>query len=112
MTDSEKRNDSRLPVSWRATVTTDDETSFPVEIRDVSLAGTLVASESELPIGTQLILNVDGLGEFAGEIRWTSEGTLGLTLIAGPDLLLKKFAEKAGADLSEVPEKPEEDVGP
>ncbi len=108
MVHTEKRNDERLPVLWHGTITTEDELSFPCQIMDVSHAGTLISVDANLALGAELVLTVEGIGEFACEIRWVGNSELGLTLIAGPDLLLKKFAEKAGASLSKSPEVPDQ----
>ncbi|MCJ9428207.1 PilZ domain-containing protein [Kordiimonas marina] len=109
MTTMEKRRDNRLPVLWHGTLTTEDDRQFPCEVRDVSTAGTLITCETDLSIGDELILTIDGLGEFATEVKWQGSAQLGLAIIAGPDLMLKKFAEGSGAALSEKPVAPAED---
>lgn len=107
MTIIEKRGDDRLPVIWEGKLTTADNQSFPCEIRDVSLAGALISCDQEFGDDQQLILEIDKLGDFAGVVRWRGSKQLGLFLLAGPDLMLKKFAEAAGAAVSRMPQKPE-----
>ncbi len=103
MITSDKRQDTRLPVLWSGTLTTDDERSFPCDVRDVSLAGTLVTCEAEFEMGERLLLEIEGLGEFAAEIKWQGSDQLGLFILAGPDLVLKKFTEVAGSEVSTKP---------
>jgi|GEM_PF-898917 len=104
MTDTDdQRRDDRLPVLWHGTLIDEAEFSYPCEIRDVSHAGTLVTCEQEFPMGTELILMIEDLGEFAGVVKWQGSQQLGLMILAGPDLVLKKFAEGSGANLSKRP---------
>ena len=95
MTDNDNsRRDDRKPVIWTAKLTTMDDKVFDCEVRDVSLAGTHVTCLAPLSIGDEAMLSIEGLGDFAGEVCWTRDENIGLTLMAGPDLLLKKFDER------------------
>lgn len=98
----EQRGDDRLKVVWTGRLVTEDDQSYPCDVCDVSLAGTLVATDAGLPIGSLALLEIDDLGEFAVEVKWVGEKQLGLSVVAGPDLMLKRFAE-AGGVLSERP---------
>ncbi|NVJ98817.1 MAG: PilZ domain-containing protein [Alphaproteobacteria bacterium] len=109
MTGDDKRRDDRLPVLWHGTLVDENDNSYPCEIRDISHAGTLVSCETELPLGTELILTIEELGEFAGIVKWQGSQQLGLMILAGPDLVLKKFAEGAGAGISKKPVEPGDD---
>lgn len=104
-----KRQDDRLPVLWNGILTTDDDREFPCQVRDVSHAGTLISCDAELQIGERLLLEIDSLGEFAAEVKWQGSEQLGLMILAGPDLVLKKFAETSGADVSEKPQSSPDD---
>jgi len=103
MNDQDKRQDGRLPVLWSGILTTEDDREFPCEVRDVSTAGTLVTCDAELELGERLLLEIKELGEFAAEVKWQGSAQLGLLILAGPDLVLKKFAEKSGAEVSKHP---------
>lgn len=95
MTDTDNsRQDTRKPVIWTAKLTTVDDKVFDCEVRDVSLAGTHVTCLAPLSVKDEVMLSIEGLGDFAGEVCWTRNENIGLTLIAGPDLLLKKFDER------------------
>lgn len=98
-----KRGDDRLPVLWTGKLTTDDDREFECKVRDVSLAGTLISTDAELELGERLLLEIDALGEFAVEVKWSGSEQLGLLILAGPDLMLKKFAEGSGGETSEKP---------
>jgi len=98
-----KRQDDRLPVLWNGTLTTDDDQTYPCQVRDISLAGTLISCEASIPLGERLLLEIKELGEFAAEVKWQGSEQLGLMILAGPDLELKKFAEPAGATVSDKP---------
>ncbi|MFC3052260.1 PilZ domain-containing protein [Kordiimonas pumila] len=98
-----KRQDDRLPVLWRGTLTTENDQAYSCEVRDISLAGTLISCEAPLELGDRILLEIDGLGEFAAEIKWQGSKQLGLMILAGPDLVLKKFAENSGSRVSEKP---------
>ncbi|GEQ98091.1 hypothetical protein JCM17844_17280 [Iodidimonas gelatinilytica] len=88
-----RRADDRLPVLWHGTIITVDDRSVPCRVLDVSLAGTYIECALAVRLGEELILNIPELGEFAGEVQWMRNGSFGLALAAGPDLLLKKIAE-------------------
>ncbi len=109
MTNDNKRKDDRLPVLWHGTLIDENDNRFPCEIRDVSLAGTLVSCDTDMALETELILIIEELGEFAGVVKWQGSHQLGLMILAGPDLVLKKFAEGSGANLSEKPVEPAND---
>lgn len=98
MTDTgqDRRGDDRLEVTWNGSVTLQDDRNFLCRVCDVSLAGTLVKSEAPVKIGEEVLLSIPALGDFAGEVQWTQTGFFGLTLLAGPDLLLKRIAEESG----------------
>lgn len=95
MNDEENaRRDERKSVMWQATITTVDDKVFDCEVRDVSLAGTHITTLAPLEIDDEVMLTIDGLGDFAGEVRWKCNENIGLILMVGPDLLLKKFDER------------------
>lgn len=104
-----KRQDDRLPVLWDGLLTTDDDREFPCQVRDVSHAGTLITCDAALQLGERLLLEIEGLGEFAAEVKWQGSEQLGLMILAGPDLALKKFAEASGSDVSEKPKPADDD---
>ena len=103
MSEQEKRRDDRMPVLWHGTLITEDDQSYPCQVVDVSLAGTLIACDAPIEMGDELLLTIEGLGEFASVVKWQGSKQLGLMIIAGPDLALKKFAEGAGSGLSDKP---------
>lgn len=108
----ERRRDDRLPVMWQGKLVDDQETPYACEVRDISHAGALVSCDQAFPIGTDLLLSIDGLNDFAGRVKWAGSDALGLLLLAGDDLALKRFAEGAGSDMSTHPTPPEGDPGP
>ncbi|WP_262692847.1 PilZ domain-containing protein [Kordiimonas aestuarii] len=103
MTDQDKRRDDRLPVLWHGKLTTEDDREFDCQIRDVSLAGTLITCDADIKMGEELLLTIDKIGEFASVVKWQGSQGLGLMILAGPDLVLKKFAEGAGGKVSDSP---------
>lgn len=98
-----KRGDDRLPVLWTGKLTTEDDRSFDCKVRDISLAGTLISTNAAFAMGERLLLEIDELGEFAVEVKWAGTEQIGLLILAGPDLALKKFAEGSGGDTSTKP---------
>lgn len=54
-------------------------------------------------MGERLLLEIAELGEFAAEVKWLGSSQLGLLILAGPDLVLKKFAEGSGSEVSKHP---------
>ncbi|WP_417450131.1 PilZ domain-containing protein [Kordiimonas sp.] len=109
MSDQDKRRDDRLPVLWHGKLTTTDDREFTCQIRDVSLAGTLITCDADVHMGQELLLTIDELGEFACVVKWQGTHGLGLMILAGPDLVLKKFAEGSGRALSDSPRDPGDD---
>ncbi|WP_374764827.1 PilZ domain-containing protein [Yunchengibacter salinarum] len=102
--DSERRQDTRQEVDWIGTLEDEDGRLYDCHVRDVSLAGVLVAADHAFEPGAELLLSIESLGHFAGRVRWQSATEMGLMLLAGPDLMLKKFTERAGAALSHAPD--------
>ena len=102
--EDEKRHDQRLDVLWRGEVVTEDGDRYPCAVRDISEAGAHISCDAELAEGSQVMLVIDALGDFAGQITWQKTGEQGLWLLAGPDLALKKFAEAAGSEISKRPQ--------
>lgn len=105
---SEKRLDERKPVVWHATLTLDDDSVIECEVRDVAYAGTLVTCEQDLNLEDEVLLSIDGLGDFAGIVKWKKGIEKGLILLGGPDLLLKKFADAHDEEISHHPQKTED----
>ncbi|WCL54308.1 PilZ domain-containing protein [Gimibacter soli] len=104
----DKRRDERLDVAWVGTLTLESGDQYDCQVQDVALAGTLVHCIAPVKVGDEALLMIEGLGEFAGEVRWVGSGAFGMGLVIGPDIKLKRYAETAGADLSQKPELPDE----
>lgn len=102
-TSNNRRADDRLPVKWAATLTTEDDAAYAASVHDVSYAGMLVRANCHLREGESLLISIEGLGEFACKVRWVGSEDLGLMVLGGDDLMLKKFAEHAGAAVSDHP---------
>lgn len=107
MTPPEKRRDERLEVAWHGALCTEDGEKKECNVLDISQAGALIKCDIRPDIGQDLILTIEGLGDFAGRVKWCGQQSVGLLLIAGPDLSLKKFAIKAGSSISEKPSEPD-----
>lgn len=93
-----------MPVLWTGEIERDDE-KFSCDIGNVSLAGTLIRCDTLLELGDEVLLRIGELGEFAGEVAWFKPPYYGLRLLAGPDMVLKKFAEASGEYPSRKPTK-------
>lgn len=91
----DRRRDDRMPVKWTGTLETEDERVFPCTVEDVSLAGTAIGCAADVDKGDEVLLSIPPLGDFAGKVQWVRPPQIGLTLQAGPDLLLKRIAEDA-----------------
>ncbi|WP_313982532.1 PilZ domain-containing protein, partial [Iodidimonas nitroreducens] len=98
----DRRHDQRMNVSWPATIITQNDQIWPCDILDVSWAGTHIASPAPLVLGEELILDIPNLGEFAARVQWQHEKGYGLTLLLGPDLLLRHYAEHIGPDMQDA----------
>lgn len=104
-----RRIDERLPVLWRGKLVDENDNEYACEVRDISQAGALVTTSAQLETNAEVLLEIDGLDEFAGRVQWAGSGELGLMLIAGGSLSLKRFAEHSGASISTKPKEPESD---
>lgn len=92
-----RRGDDRLDVQWWAHLQAGDATPIcSCRILNVSLAGALIEAEVDGEIGNEFIIDIDRVGQFAAEVRWTDGRKLGVRLQAGPDLKLKSYAEQIG----------------
>ncbi|MBB4211376.1 PilZ domain-containing protein [Rhodothalassium salexigens DSM 2132] len=107
---SERREDDRLDVVWRATLVVGDQT-FQGRLVDVSTAGARIHFDAApaLTTGTEGLLKITELGEFAARVAWIRGIDVGLQMVAGPDLLLKKFAEASGEYPSQHPTQSDRD---
>ncbi|WND04131.1 hypothetical protein QGN29_07065 [Temperatibacter marinus] len=99
------RRDDRQPVVWTATLIKEDDSEHACSILDVAFAGTLIETDASLDVNEEILLRIDGLGEFAGKVKWSKENNKGLLLMAGPDLLLKEFSTASGSEISTSPKK-------
>jgi len=88
-----RRSDERMPVEWAGLLTLENDTSISCTVLDISLAGVQVESEANVAIGDELVLFIPSVGTFAATVRWLGDKNIGLSLEAGPDLLLKRVAE-------------------
>jgi len=105
-----RRQDERVAVAWVSRlVLVEEDKILPCRVVDVSTAGTKVECDQAGPLteGTELILSIQDLGEFAATVAWHRPPGIGLKIMAGPDLLLKRFAEAGGASPSRSPSPPE-----
>ncbi len=97
-----RRREAREPVKWDAVVIVDDQ-PYDAKISNVSLAGTLAKTDAPIEMGTELILQIPDLGEFAGIAMWVDKPFYGLALMVGPDLDLKHFTVGSGSGMSDKP---------
>ena len=88
-----RRSDDRMQVEWAGLLTLEDDSSVSCTVLDVSLAGVQVQSDAKVAIGDEVVLFIPSVGTFAGTVRWLGDKNIGLSLEAGPDLLLKRVAE-------------------
>lgn len=93
----ERRDQNRKDVLWHGTVTLADKTIQSCLVSDVSMTGTLIVCEATVNDKDEMMLKVDGLGMFGCQVRWHCNNKIGLELVMGQDLLLKRF-EEASAD--------------
>ena len=100
--------DDRLDVLWTARLEQADGRVGACTVHDISLAGILISTDEPVTAGEELLIEIEGIGSFAGRLMWRHDKQGGVALVAGPDLLLKKFAERAGEALSTHPEKPDD----
>jgi len=89
----ERRDQARKDVLWHGTVTLEDQTIHSCLVSDVSMAGTLIVCEAAVNDQDEMMLKVDGLGIFGCQVRWHCNNKIGLELVMGQDLLLKRFNE-------------------
>ena len=94
----DRRHDLRMNVSWPARIISINDQIWPCDILDVALAGTHIACAGPFALGEELILDIPNLGEFAARVQWQHEDRYGLTLLLGPDLLLRHYAEHIGPE--------------
>lgn len=97
------RKDDRQSVVWPATLTLDDDSRHDCSVVDVAFAGTLIETNAPINEGDEVILTIAELGDFAATVKWGENQSKGLLLMAGPNLLLKKFSEASGETLSTKP---------
>lgn len=95
--DDDRRGDHRLGVNWPGTVALADGAPVACEVSDVSTAGACICGSLDAAVGAEVLLEVPGLGEFAGTVQWARPPHFGLALQAGPDLALKSVAEESPA---------------
>ena len=57
-----------------------DATTQDVRVRNLSEGGLMVEVAKPLPLGTEITLEVRGLGEVKGSVAWYAEGRAGVAL--------------------------------
>jgi len=97
----DRRDQARKDVLWHGTVTLEDKSIHSCLVSDVSMAGTLIVCEAPIKDQDEMMLKVDGLGMFGCQVRWHCNNKIGLELVMGQDLLLKRF-EEVRADTASV----------
>lgn len=102
---ADSRKDDRRSVVWSGTLTRENDQEYPCSILDVAFAGTLIESPAPVDSGEDIILSIEGLGDFAATVKWSKGDSKGLVLMAGPNLLLKEFSEASGSQISKEPKK-------
>lgn len=107
----EARQDDRETVTWSATLILEDDTVYDCHVIDVAFAGTQIETDAPVELEDEVILRIDTLGDFAATVKWAKGEAKGLYLMGGPDLLLKKFSETSGENVSTEPLE-DKDPGP
>ena len=54
---------------------------FPVEVRDLSQGGVKIATSALPRLGEEALLDIDGLGELPGLVRWCEGGHVGIAFL-------------------------------
>jgi len=93
--DTQYRIEERLDVLWGAEIIIEDK-KYPCEVANVSTAGALLKLDMDLENGQEFLLDVPEFGEFAAVVVWPNKPFYGLQLLVGPNLSLKKHADKVG----------------
>jgi hypothetical protein len=73
--------DDRHAVDFNAQVRLDDGRDVAARITDLSVEGFRLESIETLPIGARVTVNVNGVGDFEGLVRWSLLGNSGVRLI-------------------------------
>jgi hypothetical protein len=81
----DQRLDPRKKVIWRGRLYRDGSV-LECEIFDVSAEGAKARLAGDLPVNATIVLEIDRLGMFPGEIRWHTANEVGV-----------QFLESAGA---------------
>lgn len=69
--------------------------AFNVRIRNISSGGAMLDCERTLPQGAAIRLNLADAGTFAGEVRWSRNGQVGIKFERGFDIRLLAGAQPA-----------------
>ncbi|WP_344697391.1 PilZ domain-containing protein [Sphingomonas rosea] len=80
----------RHPLIWSGNVCYNHDTT-PVRLRNISAGGALIEGVSGLPLGAELLLDLDAAGAIFATVTWAHGDTAGLKFHAPYDL--KKLAE-------------------
>ena len=83
--DPQSERPHRVAISIPALLTTSDNHTFPVIVRDISAQGFRVelSDAEELLVGEQIHLLVEGKEHYSGQVRWVAGREAGAAFLRG-----------------------------
>lgn len=81
----ERRRHPRVPVTVKGRFLAPDGSEHPCAIRDMSLSGIALMSDTPIDLGSHLIIYLDDFGRFEGDVVRTFDGGFAIeTVLSGP----------------------------
>jgi PilZ domain len=89
----DNRDFRRRSVLWPAKIIVGTH-ELACQIWNLSLGGARVRIDLPIQEGTDVSLAVEGRGEIAAQVAWSTGGSLGLDFLVGPDAIKRMFEDR------------------
>jgi PilZ domain len=96
MVAKEIRAHKRKRVSWDATLQ-QGGLAWACKVVDVSPGGAKIRIDERLTINSQVMLTIDRLGNFPGEVRWEDEDFAGIRFLEDPGVVQARLRGSVAA---------------
>jgi hypothetical protein len=96
------RASERKRVLWKATLLEDDR-RLDCTACDISAGGARVRVSGPLPVNSKVVLTIERLGSFPGEIRWQNETHVGIRFLGDAQTFEERLRRAAGASGEATP---------
>jgi hypothetical protein len=93
------RAHERKSVSWNAKLH-QDGCILDCKAVDVSAGGAKIRIDERLPINSWVVLSIDAVGNFPGEVRWQDKSFAGIRFLQDAAVVEERLCDALGAKIA------------